>query len=148
MVGIVSLHEGLKQAQDAGLDLVEISPTSEPPVCKILDFGRFKYDIKKRSQDAKKKQKTISLKEMKFRPNIGQGDFDVKVRNIKKFLNDGDKVKITLQFKGREIVHNELALGLFKKIIEQTPNEGKVELEPKLEGKQMIMVIASNIKKQ
>jgi translation initiation factor IF-3 len=141
MIGVVSLIEALNQARNAGLDLVEISPQADPPVCKILDFGKFKYEAKKKAHDAKKKQKVVVLKEMKFRPNIGQGDFDVKMRNIAKFLDDGDKVKVSLQFKGREIVHNEIAMNLFHRIIEAAGEKAKLELEPKLEGKQIMMVL-------
>ena len=144
MIGVVTLSEALSAALTAGLDLVEISPQAEPPVCKILDFGKFKYEAKKKSHDAKKKQRTVVLKEMKFRPNIGVGDFDVKLRNIIKFLDEGDKVKISLQFKGREIVHNEIAKELFARIIEAVGDKAKLELEPKLEGKQMMMVMSQN----
>lgn len=142
MVGIVAIHEALEQAVRASLDLVEISPNAEPPVCKILDFGRFKYESKKRSHDAKKKQKAVILKEMKFKPNIGQGDFDVKLRKIKEFLDQGDKVKVSLWFKGREIVHNEIGIKLFERIIAELAECAKVEFEPKMEGKQIIMVVS------
>jgi translation initiation factor IF-3 len=142
MIGVVSLNEALHQARNSGLDLVEISPQAEPPVCKILDFGKFKYEAKKKAHEAKKKQKVVVLKEMKFRPNIGQGDFDVKMRNISKFLDEGDKVKVSLQFKGREIVHNEIAMNLFHRIIEAAGEKAKLEMEPKLEGKQIMMVLA------
>ena len=141
MLGVVSLSEALNLASNAGLDLVEISPQAEPPVCKILDFGKYKYEIKKKAHEAKKKQKVVVIKEMKFRPNIGSGDFDVKMKNIIKFLDEGDKVKVSLQFRGREIVHNDIALGLFRKIIEAAGEIAKVELEPKLEGKQMMMIL-------
>jgi translation initiation factor IF-3 len=141
MLGVVSIAEALEQAERAGLDLVEISPNSEPPVCKILDFGKFKYESKKRIQDAKKKQKITALKEMKFKLNIGQGDFDTKLRKIKEFIEDGDKVKISLWFKGREIVHNEIGMRLFDRIVENLGGLIKVESQPKMEGKQIIMVI-------
>ncbi|MDX1924137.1 MAG: translation initiation factor IF-3 [Rickettsiaceae bacterium] len=144
MLGVVSLSEALHAASNAGLDLVEISPQVDPPVCKLMDFGKFKYEAKKKLHNAKKKQKTSSLKEMKFRPNIGSGDFDVKMRNIIKFLDEGDKVKVSLAFKGREIVHNELAMGLFKKIIDTAGDKAKIEFEPKLEGKQMMMIMGPN----
>lgn len=142
MVGVVSLAEALSLAKKVNLDLVEISPAAKPPVCKILDFGKYKYELKKKSQDAKKKQKTISVKEVKFRPNIGQNDFEVKLRNIHKFIAAGDKVKITLWFRGREIVHADVGKALFSRIIESLTEETKIELEPKLEGKQMMMVLA------
>ena len=144
MIGVVTISEAMFAASRAGLDLVEISPTVDPPVCKILDFGKFKYDAKKKLQDAKKKQKIVSLKEMKFRPNIGSGDFDIKMRNIMKFLEDGDKVKVAILFKGREIVHQELGHNILRKITESIGENAKIEYEPKMEGKQMIMVIAPN----
>jgi translation initiation factor IF-3 len=142
MIGVVSIDEAMRQAKDAGLDLVEISPTAEPPVCKILDFSRYKYDAKKRIQEAKKKQKKTALKEMKFKVNIGQGDFDVKMNKIRGFLEDGDKVKISLWFKGREIVHREKGDLLFVKIIESLGDLAKIDAEPKMEGKQIIMVVS------
>lgn len=144
MVGVVSFEEALKKAQATNLDLVAISPNVDPPVCKILDFGKFKYESKKRVQDSKKKQKTISLKEVKFRPNIGQSDFEVKVKNILRFLSHGDKVKVSLWFRGREITHNEVGRELFEKIIERIGEEGKLELAPKMEGKQMMMIFVPN----
>ncbi len=143
MVGIVSFPEALSAAINVGLDLVEISPQADPPVCKILDFGKFKYEAKKKIQEAKKKQKVIVLKEIKFRPNIGIGDFEVKMRSIIKFLDEGDKVKISLTFKGREIVHNDIAMTLFKRIIEAAGEHAKLELEPKLEGRQMMMIMVA-----
>ncbi len=115
MIGVVSIDEALRQAKDASLDLVEISPNAEPPVCKILDFSRYKYNAKKKLQEAKKKQKKTALKEMKFKVNIGQGDLDIKLRKIREFLEEGDKVKISLWFKGREIMHREKGEELFKK---------------------------------
>lgn len=142
MIGVVDIREALAQAEKAGLDLVEISPNAEPPVCKILDFGKFKYEAKKRVHDAKKKQKVIVLKEIKFKPNIGQGDFDTKLRKIKEFLQEGDKVKISLWFKGREIVHNEIGMKLFERITESLGDLVKIESEPKMEGKQIIMVVS------
>ena len=145
MVGVVSLEEAMSQALSAGLDLVEISPTAAPPVCKILDFSRYKYDSKKRLQEAKKKQKRSSLKEMKFKVNIGQGDFDVKVNKIKKFLEGGDKVKVSLWFKGREIVHKDKGHEVFGRILETLGDTAKFDAEPKMEGKQIIMVLSANI---
>jgi len=142
MIGIVSLDEAMRQAKDAGLDLVEISPTAVPPVCKILDFSRYKYDAKKRVQEAKKKQKKIVLKEMKFKVNIGQGDFDVKLNKIRNFLEEGDKVKISLWFKGREIVHREKGDELFAKIIAALEGIAKIDSDPKMEGKQIIMMVS------
>jgi len=142
MIGVVSLDEAMRQAKDAGLDLVEISPTAEPPVCKILDFSRYKYDAKKKLQEAKKKQKKTALKEMKFKVNIGQGDFDVKMNKIRGFLEEGDKVKISLWFKGREIVHRDKGDELFAKIIAGLEGLAKIDAEPKMEGKQIIMVVS------
>lgn len=144
MLGVVSFEEALSKAKEASLDLVAISPNVDPPVCKILDFGKFKYESKKRTQDSKKKQKTTSLKEVKFRPNIGQSDFEVKLRAIFKFLNQGDKVKVTLWFRGREITHHEVGKALFARVIEAVGDGGKLELAPKMEGKQMMMIFVPN----
>lgn len=141
MLGIMSIFDALKQAEIAALDLVEISPQAEPPVCKIMDYGRFKYESKKKMQESRKKQKVIALKEVKFRPNIGQHDFEIKVRHINKFLSAGDKVKVSLWFRGREIVHNEIGKVLFQRIIESVGESAKLELEPKMEGKQMMMIM-------
>ena len=142
MIGVVSLDEALRQSKELGLDLVEISPSATPPVCKILDFSRYKYDSKKKLQEAKKKQKKTVLKEMKFKVNIGQGDFDVKLRKIREFLEEGDKVKISLWFKGREIMHREKGDELFGKIIANLESIAKIDSEPKMEGKQIIMVVS------
>jgi len=142
MIGVVTLDESLRQAKELGLDLVEISPNAEPPVCKILDFSRYKYDAKKKLQETKKKQKKTVLKEMKFKVNIGQGDFDVKLRKIKEFLEEGDKVKISLWFKGREIIHREKGNELFAKIIANLESVAKIDSSPKMEGKQIIMVVS------
>ncbi|MFY9589582.1 translation initiation factor IF-3 [Rickettsia endosymbiont of Halotydeus destructor] len=146
MHGIVSIREAIEAAEKAGLDLVEISPNAEPPVCKILDFGKFKYESKKRVHDARKKQRVIVLKEMKFKPNISQGDFDVKVRKIKEFLKDGDKVKISLWFKGREIIHNELGKKLFERIETELEGLAKIDQAAKMEGKQIIMIVSPDVK--
>lgn len=142
MIGVVSLDEALRQAKEASLDLVEISPTSEPPVCKILDFSRYKYNAKKKLQEAKKNQKKTALKEMKFKVNIGQGDLDIKLRRIREFLEEGDKVKISLWFKGREIMHREKGDELFEKIIANLESIAKIDSEPKMEGKQIIMIVS------
>lgn len=146
MHGIVNIREALDMAEKAGLDLVEISPNAEPPVCKILDFGKFKYESKKRLHEARKKQKNIELKEMKFKPNIGQGDFEVKLRKIKEFLKDGDKVKISLWFKGREILHKDIGEKLFERIETELEGIAKIDQRPKMEGKQMIMLISPDNK--
>lgn len=142
MLGIVNLREALERAEKASLDLVEISPNAEPPVCKILDFGKYKYESKKRVHDSKKKQKITVLKEMKFKPNISQGDFEVKLRKIKDFLKDGDKVKISLWFKGREIIHNDIGMKLFERITVALEGLAKIDSAPKMEGKQIIMLVS------
>ena len=128
-------------AEDAGLDLVEISPNANPPVCKIMDFGKFKYEQQKRESEARKKQKTIEVKEVKFRPNTDTHDYDVKMRNVYKFLDNGDKVKVTMRFRGREMAHQELGRDLLLRVAEDTKEHGKVENMPKMEGRQMIMMI-------
>lgn len=142
MVGVVPLREALSRAGDANLDLVEVSPDAKPPVCKILDFNRFRYESKKRLQDAKKKQVKVSLKEMKFKVNIGPGDFDVKVNKIRKFIEGGNKVKVSLWFKGREIVHKDKGLEIFSRIMENLGESAKMDQEPKMEGKQIIMMLS------
>ncbi len=143
MIGETSLQDALSRAADAGLDLVEIAAaTSGPPVCKILDFSRFKYEAKKKQQEAKKKQKKHVLKEIKFKVNIGQGDFDVKFNKIKSFLENEDKVKVSLAFKGREIVHKDKGHEIFKRILENLGDLAKVDSEPKMEGKQIIMTLS------
>ncbi|HJD55790.1 MAG TPA: translation initiation factor IF-3 [Rickettsia endosymbiont of Pyrocoelia pectoralis] len=148
MHGIVNIREALDMAERAGLDLVEISPNAEPPVCKILDFGKYKYEAKKRAHEARKKQKIVVLKEMKFKPNISQGDFDVKLRKIKEFLEGGDKVKISLWFKGREILHKDIGVELFIRIKNELKDLAKIDQEAKMEGKQMIMIVSSDNKVQ
>lgn len=129
-------------AADAGLDLVEISPNVVPPVCKILDYGKYKYELQKRKNEAKKKQKTIETKEVKFRPNIEQHDYDVKMRQVVKFLGEGDKVKITLRFRGREMAHQKLGMEVLNRIKTQLQDEIRVDQEPSLEGRQMMMVLS------
>ena len=128
-------------AQEAGLDLVEISPNANPPVCKIMDFGKFKYEQQKRESEARKKQKTIEVKEVKFRPNTDTHDYNVKMRNVFKFLENGDKVKVTLRFRGREMAHQNLGRELLLRVAEDIKELGKVENMPKMEGRQMIMMI-------
>jgi len=140
--GIVSTDEALQLAEDAGLDLVEVAPNSDPPVCKILDYGRFKFQAQKKAAEARKKQKTFEVKEIKMRPNIDDHDYDVKMRHIKKFFEGGDKVKVTLRFRGREMAHQNLGMELLKKVRDDTRDIAKVEAEPKLEGRQMVMVLA------
>ena len=131
----------MQMAADAGLDLVEISPNANPPVCKIMDFGKFKYEQQKRESEARKKQKVIEVKEVKFRPNTDTHDYDVKMKNVYKFLEKGDKVKVTLRFRGREMVHQNLGRELLERVAEDIKELGKVENMPKMEGRQMIMMI-------
>ena len=142
MFGVVSITEALQKAESMSLDLIEISPHAAPPVCKILDFGKFKYENKKRVHDSRKKQKVTVTKEMKFKLNIGQGDFDVKLRKIKEFLAEGDKVKVSMMFKGREIAHNQFGMKVFHKIIEMLGDLAKIDLEPRMEGKQIMMMLS------
>ena len=131
----------MQLAADAGLDLVEISPNANPPVCKIMDFGKFKYEQQKRESEARKKQKIIEVKEVKFRPNTDTHDYEVKMKNVYKFLEKGDKVKVTLRFRGREMVHQNLGRELLERVAEDIKELGKVENMPKMEGRQMIMMI-------
>ena len=138
--GVVTPDRAIEMAEDVGLDLVEISPNASPPVCKIMDFGRFKYESQKKANEAKKKQKVIEVKEVKFRPNIDIHDYDVKMRNVIKFLEGGDKVKVTLRFRGREMAHQEIGRQLLRKIADDIEGLGKIESMPKMEGRQMIMV--------
>ncbi len=141
-VGVVATAVALERAMDAGLDLVEISPGADPPVAKILDYGRFKYEDQKKKNEARKKQKVIEVKEIKMRPNIDQHDYDVKMRSINRFIGDGDKVKVTLRFRGREMVHQELGLKVLDRVREQIDEIAKVEQFPRMEGRQMIMIVA------
>ena len=141
-VGIVSRSDALDRAQEAGLDLVEISPDAEPPVCKILDYGKFKYQEQKKAAEARKNQKIVEIKEIKMRPSIDDHDYDVKMRAIKRFFEEGDKVKVTLRFRGREMAHQELGYQLLQKVKGDLVELSKVESEPRLEGRQMVMVLA------
>ncbi|HSF93863.1 MAG TPA: translation initiation factor IF-3 [Thermohalobaculum sp.] len=141
--GVVSPAVAIQMAEEVGLDLVEISPGANPPVCKIMDFGKFKYEQQKKAAEAKKKQKIIEIKEVKFRPNIDTHDYEVKMRSVNKFLGEGDKVKVTLRFRGREMAHVELGRELLERIAKDVENIGKIESMPKMEGRQMIMVVAS-----
>ena len=140
--GEMSVSDALEIAVEAGLDLVEVSPNMSPPVCKILDYGKFKYQAQKKANEARKKQKTIDIKEIKMRPNIDTHDYDVKMRAIARFFEQGDKVKVTLRFRGREMAHQELGMQLLQRVKAETEEVAKVEAEPKLEGRQMIMVLA------
>ncbi len=141
-LGPTPTDEAIRIAEEAGLDLVEISPNAVPPVCKVMDFGRFKYQSQKKAAEARKKQKVVEVKEIKMRPNIDTHDYDVKMRAMKKFFDEGDKVKVTLRFRGREMAHQELGMQLLDKVKSETLDLAKVEAEPKLEGRQMIMVLA------
>ncbi|WP_419538844.1 translation initiation factor IF-3 [Paracoccus shandongensis] len=141
-VGVVPPSVGLQMAQDAGLDLVEISPNAVPPVCKVMDLGKFKYEQQKREAEARKKQKIIEIKEIKFRPGTDTHDYDVKMRSVMKFLEEGDKVKVTLRFRGREMAHQDLGLELLNRVRNDVGEAGKIESMPKLEGRQMVMMIA------
>ncbi|MEM9710221.1 MAG: translation initiation factor IF-3 [Pseudomonadota bacterium] len=140
-VGVVTPERAMRLAEEAGLDLVEISPNATPPVCKIMDFGKFKYETQKRESEARKKQTTITVKEVKFRPNTDTHDYDVKMRNVFKFLEKGDKVKVTMRFRGREMAHQEIGRNLLHRVAEDIKELGKVENMPKMEGRQMIMMI-------
>jgi len=140
-IGVVSPERGRELAEQAGLDLVEISPNAHTPGCKIMDFGQFKYEKQKRESEARKKQKTIEVKEVKFRPNTDTHDYDVKMRNVVRFLEKGDKVKVTLRFRGREMAHQNLGRELLERVAEDVKELGKVENMPKMEGRQMIMMI-------
>ena len=142
MSGVVSRREALNRAVEAGLDLVEVSPNAEPPVCKILDYGKFKYEAQKKKNEARKKQKIIEVKEIKMRPGIDDHDYDVKMRAMHRFLGEGDKVKVTMRFRGREMVHQELGLKVLERVRGQLDEVAKVEQMPRLEGRQMTMVIA------
>ncbi len=141
-LGVVAMPEALALAEAAGLDLVEIAPNSEPPVCKILDFGKFKYQSQKKASEARKKQKTVEVKEIKMRPNIDTHDYEVKMRAMLRFFEEGDKVKVTLRFRGREMAHQDLGVKLLDQVRSETVEIAKVESEPKLEGRQMVMVLA------
>ena len=140
--GAVKLEVGLAKAKAAGLDLVEISPNAEPPVCKILDYGRFRYEAQKKASLAKKKQKTVDVKEIKLRPGIEKHDYDVKMRSVDKFLTAGNKVKITLRFRGREMAHQELGMEILNRVQEDFQEKANIEQAPKMEGRQMIMILS------
>jgi translation initiation factor IF-3 len=141
-VGVVSTKDAIQRAENAGLDLVEISPGATPPVCKILDYGRFKYADQKKKAEARKKQKTIDIKEIKMRPNIDQHDYDVKMRSINRFIAEGDKVKVTMRFRGREMVHQDLGLNVLNRVRDELDSVAKIEQFPRVEGRQMIMIMA------
>ena len=140
-MGILATDEALRKAAEFGMDLVEIQPNAEPPVCKILDYGKYKFQAQKRASEARKKQKIIAVKEIKLRPNIDSHDYDVKMRAVRKFLDGGDKVKVTLRFRGREMAHIELGAKLLERVRGDVDEFAKVEAMPKMEGRQMIMVL-------
>ncbi len=142
MVGVLSPQEGIELAYGAGLDLVEVSPNAEPPVCKILDYGKFKYEEQKRRHDARKKQKTIDVKEIKMRPGIDVHDYNVKMRSVRRFLDDGDKVKVTVRFRGREMAHQDLGLKVLERVRDELIELVKVEQMPRSEGRMMTMIVA------
>ena len=141
-LGVVPIDQALIKAEDRGLDLVEVAAKGDPPVCKILDYGKFKYEAQKKKNEARKKQKTIDVKEIKMRPGIDVHDYDVKIRAARKFLDGGDKVKVTMRFRGREMAHQDLGLNVLHRVRDELDELSKVELMPKMEGRQMIMVIA------
>jgi len=141
-VGVVATSDALDRALGVGLDLVEVSPNAEPPVCKIMDFGKYKYEEQKRKNVARKKQKTIDIKEIKMRPNIDTHDYDVKMRAVNKFLDSGDKVKVTLRFRGREMAHQDLGRRVLERVREDLGEKIRVEQMPAMEGRQMVMVVA------
>jgi len=146
-IGVLSLAEALRMAGELDVDLVEISPTAVPPVCRLMDYGKFKYQEQKKAAEAKSKQKVIEVKEIKFRPGTDDGDYNIKLRNIKRFLDEGDKCKITLRVRGREITHQEIGMALLQRIRDELADLIVVEQFPKLEGRQMVMMIAPGKKK-
>ncbi|MCJ2184029.1 translation initiation factor IF-3 [Novosphingobium sp. 1949] len=141
-IGVLSTREAIERAADVGLDLVEVSPNADPPVCKFLDVGKYRYEAQKKANAARKTQKTQEIKEIKMRPNIDDHDYDVKMRNIHRFIGDGDKVKVTLRFRGRELSHQQLGMNLLRRVQEDVAEVAKVEAYPRMEGRQMLMVLA------
>jgi len=141
-LGIVPIEQAMEIAAEAGLDLVEVSPNAEPPVCRVMDYGKFRFEQNKKAQSARKKQKQIQVKEIKFRPGTEEGDYQVKLRNLKRFLEDGDKAKVTLRFRGREMAHQDLGRKLLERVEADLADYGVVEQRPKLQGRQMVMVFA------
>jgi len=146
-IGIVNLTEAFRMAEEANVDLVEIAPTAQPPVCRLMDYGKFKYQEQKKAHEAKLKQKVIAVKEIKFRPGTDEGDYNIKLRNLIKFLDDGDKTKITLRFRGREMAHQDIGIRMLERLKADLEPYGQVEQWPKMEGRQMIMVLAPKKKK-
>ena len=141
-LGVMFTNEAIEQANEIGLNLVEVSPNADPPVCKFLDVGKYRYEAQKKANAARKTQKTQQIKEIKMRPNIDDHDYDVKMRSVKKFIDDGDKVKMTLRFRGREMAHQELGMDVLKRVQEDVAEIAKIEAYPRLEGRQMLMVLS------
>lgn len=146
-IGIVGFRDAIRMAEDAEVDLVEIAPTAEPPVCRLMDYGKFKYQEQKKAHEARQKQKVIQVKEVKFRPGTDEGDYQIKLRNLVRFLDEGDKAKITLRFRGREMAHQEFGVRLLERLRTDLDAVGQVEQMPRLEGRQMVMVVAPKKKK-
>jgi translation initiation factor IF-3 len=142
MLGVMTLHEALLRAHEVELDLVEVAPQADPPVCKFLDYGKYKYELQKKKNEARKKQKVIEIKEIKLRPGIDEHDYQVKMRSIHRFFDDGDKVKVTMRFRGREMAHQELGMDVLNRVRDDLAERAKVEQTPKMEGRQMTMVLA------
>ncbi|KAA9133141.1 translation initiation factor IF-3 [Marinihelvus fidelis] len=140
--GIMKVRDAIALAEEAGMDLVEISPNAEPPVCKVMDYGKFKFEQAKKQQAAKKKQKVTQVKEVKFRPGTEEADYQVKMRNVRRFIEDGDKVKVTLRFRGREMAHQDLGMAVLKRVRDEMEEEVNVEQFPRMEGRQMVMLIS------
>jgi translation initiation factor IF-3 len=147
MRGVMTVREGIALAEEAGLDLVEVSPNADPPVCKILDHGKYKYELQKKAAEARKKQKVIDLKEIKIRPGIEKHDYEVKIRNARRFLEEGDKVKVTMRFRGREMSHQQIGMDVLKRVKEDLADLSKVDMEPRFEGRQIMMILSSNVVK-
>jgi translation initiation factor IF-3 len=142
MVGVLSRDEALRLAEDEGLDLVEIQPNADPPVCRVMDFGKFRFEAQKKASAARKKTKQVEIKEVKFRPTTDDGDYAIKLRNMRRFIEEGDKIKITIRFKGREMAHTELGVQMIQRLEEDLKDEVVIESRPRLEGRQMVMMVA------
>ncbi len=145
MIGVMSLRDALSEAEKVKLDLIEISPNCTPPVCRIADFGKYKYEQEKRQHESKKKQKVVEIKEIKMRPNIAIGDFNIKLKNAERFLNDGNKVKVSMQFRGREITHTDVGLAVINRFKDSLTEISKIDQQPRLEGKQVFLVLSSKL---
>lgn len=142
MRGVMTVREGIALAEEYGLDLVEVSPNADPPVCKVLDHGKYKYELQKKAAEARKKQKVVDLKEIKLRPGIEKHDYEVKIRNARRFLEEGDKVKVTMRFRGREMSHQQIGMEVLKRVKEDLSDIGKIDMEPRFEGRQIMMIIS------